>query len=287
VQCKGGSEDIEIRWCRLHEVGHRGVNIGGSTGFMYFRPPLSTTEPNVEARNIRVIANVIEGGVASVAFVGCVDSVVANNTIVDPHNWIIRILQETRTTGEYAFLPCADNTFENNLVYFDRSDLSTYVNIGDATAPETFTFSNNLWYAHDNPAASAPSLPVEETGGIDGQDPGLADPAGGDYRIDETSPAVGRGHAPARIDGDIDATCYRTPPAIGAYEWRRRGDVDGDGLIDLADHTQFCECLSGPGSPSTALCRHADINDDHRVDLCDWSILQREIASESVPAAWQ
>jgi hypothetical protein len=29
IQCKGGSEDIEIRWCRIKDAGHRGVNIGG------------------------------------------------------------------------------------------------------------------------------------------------------------------------------------------------------------------------------------------------------------------
>jgi hypothetical protein len=64
VQCKGGSEDIEIRWCRLHEPGQRGINIGGSTGLQYFRPPVSATQPNFEAKNIRVLANEIVGGSA-------------------------------------------------------------------------------------------------------------------------------------------------------------------------------------------------------------------------------
>ena len=49
-----------------------------------------------------------------------------------------------------------------NLVYFERADLSTYVNIGPDTAPETFTFANNLWYARDNPAQSEPSLPATD-----------------------------------------------------------------------------------------------------------------------------
>ncbi|MHC4946797.1 MAG: right-handed parallel beta-helix repeat-containing protein [Planctomycetota bacterium] len=93
VQCKGGSSDIEIRGCHLRDAGQRGVNMGGSTGTQFFRPPLSPTEPNVEASDIRVLGNLIEGGVTAVAFVGCVDSVAAGNTIVDPDNWLFRILQ--------------------------------------------------------------------------------------------------------------------------------------------------------------------------------------------------
>jgi hypothetical protein len=103
VQCKGGSEDIEIRGCRFIHAGHRGVNIGGSTGFPYFRPPLSATQPNVEARNIRVIANIFEQGIAPVAFVGCDDCLVANNTIVHPSQWFWRILQEQRGDATYQF----------------------------------------------------------------------------------------------------------------------------------------------------------------------------------------
>ena len=91
VQNKGGSEDIEIRANHMVNSGQRAVNIGGSTGFEYFRPPPSTTQPNFEARDIRVIANLIEGSVAPLAFVGAVDSIAANNTIINPTNWLLRI----------------------------------------------------------------------------------------------------------------------------------------------------------------------------------------------------
>ena len=57
IQSKGGSEDIEIRWNRVNNGGQRGVNLGGSTGTEFFRPPL-TAGSNFEARNIRAIANV-------------------------------------------------------------------------------------------------------------------------------------------------------------------------------------------------------------------------------------
>jgi hypothetical protein len=218
VQNKGGSQDIEIRANHMLNAGYRAVNIGGSTGYEYFRPPLSTSQPNFEARDIRVIANVIEGGETPFAFVGAVDSLAANNTIIDPENWLLRILQETVSDGTYEFLPSGNNTVLNNLFYFDRGSLSTYINIGPNTAPETFTFSNNLWYAHDDPALSQPTLPVTETDGVVGQAPMFQDPAGGDYRLQSGSPAVGQGTPVDGVVEDYDGRAYNVPPSIGAFE---------------------------------------------------------------------
>ncbi len=214
VQVKGGSTDIEIRWNHMVEGGERSVNMGGRTGHGYFRPPLSETEPNAEARDVRVIGNLIEGAEASLAFTGCVDCVVAHNTIVDAHNWLLRILQEATTGDGYEFEPARDGQFVNNVVYFDRSDLSTYINVGGGTSPETFVFSNNLWYAHDDPGASTPDLPVGETAGIYGQDPVFTD----GFAIGADSPAAGAGTPTDWLAGDITGTCYADTPSIGAYE---------------------------------------------------------------------
>jgi Right handed beta helix region len=250
IQCKGGSEDIEIRWCRFKNAGERSVNLGGSTGPEYFRPPLSTAIPNAEARRLQVVANIFEGSTAPVAFVGCVDTVVANNTIIDPDNWILRILQETVSSGSFEFLPCSNNRFENNLIYFNRSTLSTsLINIGSNTVPDTFVFAHNLWFAHDNPADSTPVLPTTETGGIYAQDPQLFDAAGGDFRIDQHSPAAGSGLAPALIAGDYNGSCYRLPPSIGAFAFvggcpgdlNPDGDVDGRDLAILADNPSMMD----------------------------------------------
>jgi hypothetical protein len=218
VQCKGGSDDLEVRWCRMVEAGERAVNMGGSTGFEFFRPPLSETSPNFEARNIRVMSNIIVGSTAPIAYVGCVDCLVSGNTIITPHNWIIRILQETVSTPPYIFEPCRGGRFENNLVYFERADLSTYVNIGSNTAPATFEFASNLWYAFDNPGASAPGLPVPQTGAVIGQDPMMFDPGDSNYAIGPSSPAYRAGSAPSAAAGDIAGVCYAAPPSIGAYE---------------------------------------------------------------------
>ncbi|MFM9994612.1 MAG: hypothetical protein ACKVU4_02300 [Phycisphaerales bacterium] len=218
VQAKGGSEDVEVRWCRIEKGGGRGVNIGGSTGFEFFRPPLSAATPNTEARNIRVVANLFIGGDTPVAFVGCVDSLVANNTIITPNTWLLRVLQETVTEGGFTFLACGNNRFENNLVYYSRSELSTPVNIGGNTAAATFQFAHNLWYAWDNPALSQPTLPVPEVNGVVALDPSLLDPGTGQFAIGENSPAAGAGRHPAGAAGDFVGACYRSPPSIGAYE---------------------------------------------------------------------
>lgn len=216
IQSKGGSDGIEIRWNRFTDSGARSLNLGGSTGFTYFRPPLSTTEPNAEARDLRVIANIFEGSDAAVAYVGCVGCVVANNTIVDPDNWILRILQETVTSPPYTFEECRDGVFVNNVVVFDRSALSTYLNIGPNTAAETFTFSSNLWYAWNNPAQSQPSLPVAETNGMYGEAPLL----GPGYAIGSSSPAAGSGETTAWTWGDYGGACFADPPSRGAFEAR-------------------------------------------------------------------
>ncbi|MGD9252829.1 MAG: hypothetical protein PVG92_02715 [Holophagae bacterium] len=216
IQSKGGSTDIEIRWNRFADSGQRSLNLGGSTGFEYFRPPLSTTESNAEARNLAVVANVFEGSIAPIAYVGCVGCVVANNTIIDPDNWILRILQETTTTPPYTFEACRNGVFMNNLVYFNRNDLSTDVNVGPNTDAGSFTFANNLWYAWDNPSQSQPNLPAAESGGLYGDDPDLDDA----YRIGTLSPAAGAGTPTAHAWGDLDGLCYAATPSIGAFRPR-------------------------------------------------------------------
>lgn len=230
VQCKGGSEDVEILGCKFVNAGQRAVNLGGSTGFEFFRPPLVRGTPQAEARNIRVIACEFQGSDAPVAFVGSLNCLVANNTFVNPTRWVARILQETVSSGGYTFAPSGSGRFINNMVYFRRSALSTFVNVGGNTAPNTFTFANNLWYAHDNPAGSNPSLPVAETGGIARQDPQFTDAAGSNYTLRATSPAIGKGRALAELTADFDERCFSATPSIGAHEFAEaalaRSDAD-------------------------------------------------------------
>jgi len=234
IQCKGGSAAIEIRGNHFVQAGQRAINLGGSTGFEFFRPPLVAGQVHFEASAIRVVANLFEGADTPVAFVGCTDSMVAHNTIVNPTRWLFRILQETVSSGGFEFGACGDSQFLNNLVYFQRGALNTYVNIGPNTAPGSFRFAHNLWYAHDQPAQSRPNLPAAETGGRSGQDPLLRGVATGDFDLLEGSPAIGAGSGAAAVSADYRHACYAALPSIGAFEAVPivPVDTDGDGLPD-------------------------------------------------------
>lgn len=190
VQAKGGTSDIHIRGNRFENAGSRAVNIGGSTGLRYFRPPLSSRENgrprNCEAKRVYVERNVFIGSAAPVAFVGCDESFVRFNTIYCPKRWALRILQETR---DPRFFPSRNGRFEDNIIAFRSDELRAIVNVGPDTAPETFQFARNVWYCIDNPTRSRPSLPTKEVDGIYGKNPSFRNPADGDFRLQRESPA--------------------------------------------------------------------------------------------------
>lgn len=169
VQCKGGTSDIKIQRNRFESAGGRAVNIGGSTGLQFFRPPLKDGEEYAEARNITVEGNTFIGGMAAVAFVGVDGAIVRFNTIERPGRWAMRILQETRSPG---FVPSRNGEFTDNVITFDSAEsVGNAVNIGGGTAPETFKFARNWWYCADRPERSTPKLPTTETNGTYGKDP--------------------------------------------------------------------------------------------------------------------
>lgn len=164
VQLKGGTADVTVEKCRFTDAGDRPLHVGGSTGLPYFRPPGA----KYEATRIIARDNIIEGSLCAAAFVGVDGAEFTGNTILFPTKWIFRILQETREPG---FPPCRNVLIKDNRIVFRRSQIRTDLNIGDATAPATFRFENNRWFAEDRPQASKPSLPVEEKAGTYGVDP--------------------------------------------------------------------------------------------------------------------
>ncbi|MBI5689366.1 MAG: hypothetical protein HZC55_04660 [Verrucomicrobia bacterium] len=172
VQCKGGSSAIAILGNQFLNTGGRGVNLGGSTGLAFFRPPADGPGPQAEARQLRVEGNTFVGTLAPVAFVGVDGAVVRFNTIERPGRWAVRILQENRSA---AFVACRNGEFADNLVIFEAARWAEGgVNVGAGTAPETFRFARNWWYCVDRPARSQPKLPVPEQGGVYGRDPAAA-----------------------------------------------------------------------------------------------------------------
>lgn len=193
VQCKGGTSEVTIRSCRFEGNGDRAINIGGSTGLEYFRPPIKSIPAGkrYEARGIIVEGSTFIGGNAPFAFVGVDGARVRYNTIYHPNRWVMRILQETATPD---FIPSRNGAFERNLVVF-RSDrwFEGGVNIGPNTAPATFVFADNFWFCSDRPDRSRPRLPSDEGNSIYGKDPMLTDPDRGDLTPRKGSPAAAYG----------------------------------------------------------------------------------------------
>ncbi|MDW8320131.1 MAG: right-handed parallel beta-helix repeat-containing protein [Armatimonadota bacterium] len=198
VQAKGGCTDIIVRRCRFEHAGARAMQIGGSTGLQFFRPPLKPGGEHAEARNITVEGCTFIGSTAAVSFVGVDGAVVRFNTIYRPKRWAIRILQETRAEG---FVACRNGRFTDNLIVFRSGEwFEGGVNIGPFTAPQTFTFGRNWWYCEDAPERSKPALPVSEKEGIYGVNPRLRAPEKGDLSVEAISPArrVGAHALPSR-----------------------------------------------------------------------------------------
>ena len=223
VQTKGGSADTIIHGNVFERIPGRAVNAGGSTGEPYFRP----IDAPYEAARIRIMGNVFfQNGVnsgAAVAYVGCDGCVFAQNTIVEPRSFVARILQESAAP---RFVPSRDGFFVNNLVVLRTGDLRAFVNVGPGTAPETFTFANNLWFAPDeNLSWSGPSYccGINETDAIIQQDPLMVDRAGGNYRLAANSPGRGAGRViPGDAPPDFDGRCYADPSTLGAFEIQSR-----------------------------------------------------------------
>jgi hypothetical protein len=194
IQAKGGTRNIIIRGNSFEHAGSRSLNLGGSTGLQFFRPPLDQwpeNKPRSEASDLTVEGNNFIGSTAAFAFVGVDRAVVRYNTIYLPGKWAMRILQETKEPG---FVASRGGVISNNIFVF-RSDqwAEGGLNIGPDTAPDTFKFQNNLWFCIDRPEASKPRLPTAEVDGVYGVDPQLRDPAHGDLQVKPESPAKTQG----------------------------------------------------------------------------------------------
>jgi hypothetical protein len=223
VQAKGGSTDVDIRQNRIRISGSRAINLGGSTDLDLFRPPLSTSTPNAEARRIRAYANVITGLGAQAtpfAFVGCVDCLAAHNLARGTPRYAMRILQETPSEGTgFPFEQSRAGRVIGNSFVFEAATLATACNVGADTDAASFTFENNLWHATDDPGQSAPDLPAAESGSVAGQGTGYEaipdDPRAPLGQTCVGSPEANAGVELPEVTGTIEGQCLVTPRSIG------------------------------------------------------------------------
>jgi len=173
------------------------------------------------------------GSEAPIAYVGTVNTEVVNNTIYLPTKWVMRILQETVDTSRFP--PCGYNTFRNNIVYIDNR-VNVECNIGPNTAPETFTFSNNLWFHSENGNWAGPDLPATDEDNIIGEDPLFEDISSENFALLENSPAIGNGFDVSDPKLDFVIESFLSPRSIGAHEG---GKITGIENIIPSKEIQF------------------------------------------------
>lgn len=211
IQNKGGTSQITIQKNLFINGGLRALNIGGSTGLEFFRP----LGVKYEAKEIFVYSNIFIGSQAPIAFVGSINCKVVNNTIYLPTKWAIRILQENTNEG---FVKCGNNSFINNIVYVGNNAANPTINIGSNTEPNTFVFSNNLWFNKDNLNWTGPNLPVSETNSYKNINPLIIEINSKLIQIDKSSPAKGKGLDIEMPKEDFEGNLFSSPRSIGAIE---------------------------------------------------------------------
>ena len=177
IQIKGGSSRVLVENNAFLNCGERTINLGGSTGKLYFRPQYV----NYEAENIIVAGNKFIGGEAHIAWVTSRNSHVHHNIFYFPGKYVGRILQEAKDS---QFISCRKGFFEANMVVTDER-VRTFFNIGPNTLPETFSFSGNAWYRFQSD--KKPDLPTMEVGGIYDVYPDLLDFGTAEMRIGSKS----------------------------------------------------------------------------------------------------
>ena len=149
ISFKGGSANSNIYGNLIINGGHAGSHMGQSSGREFFRPAFEAGV-TTEAYNIRTYANIFIGGITPVVFSSSRDNFAINNTFILPECFILRILNQNKDPDWYMGGAASNGTIANNIFVFDNWP-ETPFNIGPGTAPETFTFKNNLFFNIHNP----------------------------------------------------------------------------------------------------------------------------------------
>lgn len=171
VQAKGGSTRLTISRSRFIDAGQRAVNLGGSTGLEYFRPPVPADAALgtwYEATDVTIERCVFVAGECAVAIVGARGAKILHCTIYLPRRWPFRLLQETK---DPRFGPSEGPAVRGCLIV--APSLRTPVNVGPGTRPDLFRFEENLWWSPGARPEELHVLPGERVGNQVVADPAL------------------------------------------------------------------------------------------------------------------
>src|SRR6185503_7532381 len=201
VRLRGGSTDVDVRQNVIVEAGVTAISLGGFTPLSWFRPALSTTAPNAEARRLRAFNNAISGSTtAALTLDDCIDCLVAHNLVYGNVTRVLRIWQNQTTQGSYTFEPMTTGRVINNSFTWSITALMAHVEVGAGVNASAFMFSHNLWNCDDQPSMSQPTLPATEDGAVIGMGTGYYG-AFGPYC---GGPEAGKAIALPEVDGTIE-----------------------------------------------------------------------------------
>lgn len=208
LRVRGGSTDVDLRQNRLRDGGNA-LQLGGTTPLALFRPAVSSSMPNAEARRVRAFDNAIYSDIAAaITFDGCIDCLAAHNLVYGEPQGLVSIRQSTPSQGDYVFEPTRNGRVINNAFVWSAGFLVTQVDAAPLTEPSTFTFSHNAWFCYDVPSLSTPTLPVSEDGSLvltfTGYVPDATSYCGG--------PEQGMAAPLPEIDGTIEGYCRADSP---------------------------------------------------------------------------
>src|SRR6185503_17618283 len=173
VRLRGGSTDVDVRQNVIVEAGVTAISLGGFTPLSWFRPALSTTAPNAEARRLRAFNNAISGSTtAALTLDDCIDCLVAHNLVYGNVTRVLRIWQNQTTQGSYTFEPMTTGRVINNSFTWSIAALMAHVDVGVGVDASAWAFSHKLWNNIEVPGNSRPTLPAVETGQVFGQGTG-------------------------------------------------------------------------------------------------------------------
>lgn len=158
VHIQAASSNVLIQSSYFRWAGDRAIQIGGDTN-----APM--TDAPFEVAAVEVAGNRIFGGLSAVVWATADGGHVHHNTIIFPHRWILRILQQG---AEPPRRPCRNGIFTHNMVLYDAR-VANIVNVSEGTAPDTFLFASNAWHRTAGPRPLR--LPTASEGDVFQVDP--------------------------------------------------------------------------------------------------------------------
>ncbi|MGY5881853.1 MAG: right-handed parallel beta-helix repeat-containing protein, partial [Candidatus Thorarchaeota archaeon] len=251
VQYKGGSRDITTDKCIFKNLYLYGVSIGQSTSPEFFRPPCGELDAdgelmNYESKNCNVYRSIFINVGTPIRWSCAKGGKVYNNTIYCPKNdylrpdgepggirHVVTIHQDHMSCdGSTPLDYCQGGEFRNNIIYFGYTDYPIWVQ-SEYTLPETFVFSNDLWYCWVDEGNSMPDWNYLEgaygspqhyneiTGDPLFSDPFPINPI--DFLPQGSSPAIGTGLILDAVLYDFLDRRYADPPVapartVGSFE---------------------------------------------------------------------